>query len=244
MSFEKDTRTTLDRKTIDRIIIKLQKQGQCKCIELDVPTVTNCNRTQIIKVFLHPSIQDLSPEVVGQIHNRHRAFEMQTRGHGSLKLKNNESLPVLEEIQRIQKPASLNSHATKSEAMRANGFVLSKMVRAKLLHCFFWEYLRSSANWDQELIFEKSVNDVDHLHGYHYLFPLDEAIKAIPFELFLQVVGSTHKFEDITEKCNKGYRLCDLSLADNEILMNTLATGRLSIIVDILRRLKVTCFIY
>ncbi|KAI4324807.1 hypothetical protein MLD38_030261 [Melastoma candidum] len=238
VSFEKDKRTKVDRKTIDRIIIKLQKQGLCKCIELDVPTVTNCNRTQIIKVFLHPSIQELSPEVVGQIHNRHRAFEMQTRGHGSLKLKSDESLPVLGDIQRIPKPLSSNSPWNKSEAMRANGFVLSKMVRAKLLHRFFWEYVRSSTNWEQELIFGKSANDVDHFKCHHCLFPLDGAIKAIPFELFLQVAGSTHKFEDMTEKCNKGLRLCDLSPDDYEILMTTLATGRLSIIVDILRRLK------
>ncbi|XP_030526126.1 uncharacterized protein LOC115737876 isoform X2 [Rhodamnia argentea] len=237
VSFEKDKCTTMDRKTIDRIVNKLQKQGQCKCAYLKVPTVTNCRRTRSIQVVLHPSIQNLSPELISEIHDRMRSFEMLTRGHGSSNQKNTQSVPVLDSVERIQSRMYPDATATKSEAMRANGFVLAKMVRAKLLHCFLWDYLHAAPDCGHDFL-PTSTSDANNPHSSCRLFSLEEAIKAIPLELFLQVAGSTQKFDDMINKCKRGFCLTDLPPEEYRVLMDTQATGRLSVIIDILQRLK------
>ncbi|KAJ8755986.1 hypothetical protein K2173_024531 [Erythroxylum novogranatense] len=231
VSFEKEKCTTMDRKTIDRILNKLQQQGRCRCVHINVPVVTNCGRSRITMVILHPSIQGFPPELMGEIHDRLRSFEKEVRRQGSSWRKNNESVPVLNEVVRSQMSAVSDENAAKSEAMRTNGFVLAKMVRAKLLHRFIWDYVRSIPGWDEVLSSGKDTCT-------YKLFALEEAVKAIPVELFLQVAGSTNKFDDMLEKCQKSLRLCDLPVEEYKSLMDTRATGRLSVIVDILRRLK------
>ncbi|XP_010033740.2 uncharacterized protein LOC104422989 [Eucalyptus grandis] len=237
VNFEKDKCTTMDRKTIDRIVNKLQKQGKCKCAHLEVPAVTNCRRIRSIQVVLHPSIENLSPQLISEIHDRMRSFEMLSRGHGSSNQKNKQSVPVLDSVERIQSCIYSDVAATKSEAMRANGFVLAKMVRAKLLHCFLWDYSHSASGRDHDFV-PTSTSDANNPHSSCRLFSLDEAIKAIPLELFLQIAGSAQKFDDMINKCKRGFCLADLPDEEYRVLMDTQATGRLSVIIDILRRLK------
>ncbi|KAA8541644.1 hypothetical protein F0562_022796 [Nyssa sinensis] len=237
-SLEKDKHTMMDRRTLDRTLNKLQQEGHCKCIRVSVPVVTNCGRSRITEVVLHPSVHNVSPELLGEIHDRMRSFEMEIRGQSSSRLKKGESVPVLNGVQRILNSAKLDVHAERSEAMRANGFILAKMVRTKLLHIFLWGYLSSSPGWDDAFSSGKHGYDLKNPHSTCKLFVLDAAIKAMPLELFLQVVGSTQKFEDMIEKCRIGLRLSDLSEQEYKHLMDTQATGRLSWIIDILRRLK------
>ncbi|XVE51875.1 hypothetical protein DITRI_Ditri02bG0076100 [Diplodiscus trichospermus] len=237
VELEKDKSTKMDRKTVDRMLKKLQQQGRCKCMHINVPVVTNCGRSRITQVVLHPSVESLHPELLSEIHDRLRSFEMQIRGHGSSKLKANDSVPVLDGVQRTQSPVS-DAKAAKSEAMRANGFVLAKMVRSKLLHGFLWGFLSSSHGWNDALSLEKHLHDQKNLYGSCILFSLEAAIKAIPLELFLQVVGTTLRFDDMIEKCKKGFCLSDLSIQEYKLLMDTQATARLSFLIDILRRLK------
>ncbi|XP_022715262.1 uncharacterized protein LOC111274686 isoform X2 [Durio zibethinus] len=237
VELEKDKSTKMDRKTVDRMLKKLQQQGHCKCMHINVPVVTNCGRSRITQVVLHPSVEALNPELLSEIHDRLRSFEMQIRGRGSSKLKNSDPVPVLDGVQRTQSHVS-DAKATKSEAMRANGFVMAKMVRSKLLHGFLWGFLSSSHGWDDALSLEKHLHDQNNLHGSCILFSLEAAIKAIPLELFLQVVGTTLNFDDMIEKCKKGFCLSDLPIQEYKLLMDTQATGRLSLLIDILRRLK------
>ncbi|GLT49718.1 hypothetical protein SLA2020_232560 [Shorea laevis] len=238
VELEKDKGTKMDRKTVDRILQKLQEQGHCKCVQINVPVVTNCGRSRITQVVLNPSIQDLHAELLSEIHDKLRSFEMQIRGRGSSRWKNNDSFPVLDGVQRIQNLPSSDVQAARSEAMRANGFVLAKMVRVKLLHCFLWGYLSSSHDWNSDISIGKHVHDQKSHCGTYVLFSIDAAIRAIPLELFLQVVGSTQKFDDMIEKCKRGLRLSDLTVQEYKLLMDTQATGRLSLLIDILRRLK------
>lgn len=233
VSLEKDKCTTMDRKTIDRMVNKLQKEGQCRCVHINIPSVTNCSRGRISQVILHPSIKDISP-FLNEIHEKVRAFEISSRGHCSSRLKNLEQIPVLDGVKRIPNPVSSDAVCGKSEVMRANGFVLSKMVRTKLLHCFLWDYTHSSSNPKSD-----RMHDTDNPHSSYSLFSLDEAIRAIPLELFLQVAGSTQSFDDMIQKCKNGLRLSDLPLQEYKVLVDTHATGRLSKVIDILRRLKV-----
>ncbi|KAL1174076.1 hypothetical protein V6Z11_A05G454800 [Gossypium hirsutum] len=165
VELEKDKSTKLDRKTVDRMLKKLQQQGHCKCMHINVPVVTNCGRSRITQVVLHPSVEALHPELLSEIHDRLRSFEMQVRGHATSKLKSNDSIPVLDGVQRTPNHVDLEAKAAKSEAMRANGFVLAKM-------------------------------------------------------------------------CKRGLCLSDLPIDEYRLLMDTQATGRLSLLIDILRRLK------
>ncbi|XP_021293853.1 uncharacterized protein LOC110423806 isoform X2 [Herrania umbratica] len=238
VELEKDKSTKMDRKTVDRMLKKLQQQGHCKCIHINVPVVTNCGRSRITQVVLHPSVESLHPELLSEIHDRLRSFEMQIRGHGSSKWKNNDTVAVLDGVQRTQSHVISDAKASKSEAMRANGFVMAKMVRSKLLHGFLWGFLHSSHGWNGALSLEKHLLDQKNLHGSCILFSLEAAIKAIPLELFLQIVGTTLKFDDMIEKCKKGFCLSDLPIHEYKLLMDTQATGRLSLLIDILRRLK------
>ncbi|XP_058005098.1 uncharacterized protein LOC110664370 isoform X2 [Hevea brasiliensis] len=199
MSLEKDKHTSMDRKTIDRILNKLQQQGHCKCVHIKLPAVTNCTSGR-------PTM-------------------------ASSKLKIKESIPVLNGVTRTQIRRGSDEQAVKAEAMRANGFVLAKMVRAKLLHNFLWGYLSSLPGWDDVLLTGPCER------SYKFL-ALEAAMKAVPVELFLKVVGTTNKFDDMIAKTSRGLCLSDLPVEEYKQLMDTQATGRLSLIIDILRRLK------
>ncbi|KAM7264039.1 hypothetical protein ACFE04_001722 [Oxalis oulophora] len=233
INLEKDKGTTIDKKTVDRIVNRLQQQGHCKCMHINVPSATNCGRSRITQVVLHQSVPGLSPELVSELHDRLRFFEMQSRSQSSYKCKNTDSVPTLDGVQRTtQNNQSSDASALRAEVMRANGFVLSKMVRAKLLHLFLWDYLSSLPGWGDS---EKNKNCSN---GSCNIFKLELAVKAIPLELFLQVVGSTQKFGDMVEKCKKGLCLSDLPVEEYKIVMDINATARLSKVIDILRRLK------
>lgn len=236
-SLEKDKLTKMDRKTVNRTLIKLQEEGHCKCIRVSVPVVTNCSRSRTTDVVLQPSLE-VSPELLGKIHEKLRSFDMEIRAQCSSRSKKGQSVPVIDGVQRIFKSAKSDDQAERSEAMRANGFVLAKMVRTKLLHIYLWGYVSGSPGWDDALSFGKPGYDLKNPHSTCKIFALDATIKAMPVELFLQVVGSTRKFEDMVEKCRSGLRLSDLPDKEYKSLMDTLATGRLSCIIDRLRRLK------
>ncbi|MCI03008.1 putative B-block-binding subunit of tfiiic protein, partial [Trifolium medium] len=232
-SFEKGKSRKVDRKTLDRILTKLQEQGQCKCITVHSPVISEYSRTKDCVVVVHPSIS-LSPELYDEIRDKVRSFNKYIRRNSTSKQKNDELIPVMEDIQKTQSQIP-GRQPDNSEAMRANGYILAKMIRAKLLHSFLWDYLHRSENHSDAL---SSNGLTDNPHSSSKLFSLDAAIKAIPVELFLQVAGSTKKYEEMIEKCKMGLCLSDLPPNEYKSLMDTLATGRMSLVIDILRRLK------
>ncbi|KAJ8532712.1 hypothetical protein K7X08_015601 [Anisodus acutangulus] len=231
---EKEKTTMTDRKTLDRCLNKLLQGGHCKLIVAYVPVLTNCNHSRRIQVVLHPSVSSVSAE---QIHERFRSFETQIRTQSSSQLKKGEPIPQLNDLARTHRSIKLNQ-AERAEAMRTNGFVLAKMVRTKLLHIYLWEYMNCLPGCDDVLSSFKHGHDLKNPHSTCKLIDLNAAIKAMPLELFLQVVGSTQKFEDTIEKCKNGFCLSDLPLLEYKHLMDIRATGRLSSLIDILRRLK------
>ncbi|KAI5440336.1 uncharacterized protein LOC127100750 isoform X2 [Lathyrus oleraceus] len=233
-TFEKNKSKKVDRKTIDRILAILQEQGQCKCITVHSPVIAEYSRTTDCVVIMHPSLS-LSPELFDEMRDKVRSFNTFIRSKSIRPRKNDESIPVMEDIQKVQSDRVPGRQAEVAEAMRANGFILSKMIRAKLLHCFLWDYLHKSESHSDTL----SSNGLDdNPHSSSKLFSLDAAIKAIPLELFLQVAGSTKKYEEMIDKCKMGLCLADLPPNEYKCLIDTLATGRLSLVIDTLRRLK------
>ena len=238
-SFEKDKHSAMDRKTVDRILNKLQEQGLCKCITVNVPVKTDCSRSRLASVVLHPSLKDFSSELVDEIRDRVRSFDQKIRREGLSRKKDDGPIPVVDVIQKTRSHREPDGRADKAGAMRANGFILAKMIRAKLLHSFLWDYLHGSTSHNDDSSSEECVYELNNPHSSSRFFSLEEAIKAIPVELFLQVVGSTQKYEEMIKKCKMGLRLSDLMPQERKSLMDSQATGRLSLVIDILRRLKV-----
>ncbi|PWA49195.1 B-block binding subunit of TFIIIC [Artemisia annua] len=227
----------MDRKTVARSLNKLQKNGHCKCISFAFPSANNYGGKRTTDVVLHPSVfkaEDLSD----RIHEKIRSFERQTRTKIT-KMKNSKSgsFPVLNNVERINTNVKDNIQAKTTEAMKKNGFVLAKMVRVKLLHEFLWGYLTKSPGWD-DAISGKDGYERKNPHSTCNLFELDAAVKAMPLELFLQVAGSSETLDSVVEKCRDGLCLSDLPINEYKSLMGTRATGLISNLIDILRRLK------
>ncbi|XP_021860398.1 uncharacterized protein [Spinacia oleracea] len=238
-SFEKGKRTRMDRKTLTHCLKKLEREGKCKLMVFSIPGVSNCGNLREVLAVIHPSVKGSASELSDQVHDRLRSFEIQSRGTSS---KNELPIPVLHGIERIQINANSDIQSAKSEVMRANGFVLAKMVRTKLLHRFLWDYVNSSATSAEISSLTKDVNSARNPNSSCLLFGLDVAIKAMPFELFLQVVGSSLKWTDMIEKCKAGFLLSDFPEEEYKSMMDTRATGRLSWLIDILHRLKVCLY--
>jgi len=225
----------MDRKTFERTLNKLQQDGLCKITQVTIPTVTNFNRNRIQGVILHPSIDNISSDLLNQIYKSYRDFEFQIRSREAVKSATH-PVTVLTDVKRSsnhvdEKPVIL-------EAMRKNGYVQAKMVRAKLLHNFLWDYISSLPIWQNTWpSSQDNCNLKNRRKSYH--FAMGAAIKAMPLELFLQIVGSAKAIDDMVQKCSLGLRLMDLSMPEYKILLDTHATGRLSRIINILLRLKV-----
>ncbi|XP_078447120.1 uncharacterized protein LOC144716005 [Wolffia australiana] len=236
---EKNKQTTMARKTLTRSLQKLQQEGYCKCIQISVPVLANCNRTRAAEVILHPSIVILSSELLGQIHKRLREFDMQNRGQGLDKQKGDVGVSELSNVKRSTNNREVTeSQSVKVETMRVNGYVPAIMVRAKLLHIFLWSSVRGLPGWDDCLMVDRDMNDSTSSCSVLMSFSLALTLENMPLELFLQVVGSEKRFEDLIEKCKRGLRLCDLPPREFKVLMNTHASGRLSRVIDILYRSK------
>lgn len=182
-------------------------------------------------MVLHPSIHNVDPETLGgQIYERLRSFEIKVRSRSYSRLQG-KSLKVMNGVQRISNNVKMDNQLEQAEAKPANGHVLGKMVRAKLLHIFIWRHLSSSPGWDND--------DKRNSHSNCRSFEAYAVIKAMPLELFLQVVGASQKFENLTDKHSSGLQISDLPSKEYKCLMDARSIRNLSWLIDILRRLKV-----
>lgn len=237
---EKDKPTTMDRKTLDRSLKRLQDLGFCRCIGVHMPSSTNFNSLRYTEAILHPSVNP-SQELVQQIYERQRSFDIRSRQCSrSARIKIGKPVLELPELKNVKRASTYVDDSPASMAMSENGFVFAKMVRAKLLHNFLWSYLRSSPHWQNALSSSRKdgVDGTNPAEDYQ-LFSLDAAIKEMPLELFLQVAGSRLVINNLEKKCNMGFKLSDLSVQERRCLMDSQATSRLSSIVEILYRLRV-----
>ncbi|KAH7854590.1 hypothetical protein Vadar_015677 [Vaccinium darrowii] len=116
----------------------------------------------------------VSPEVLGEIYEKLRFFDLEIRAPCSSRLNKGLPVPVLDD-------GSLKATA------------------------HLWGYISGSPGWDDVLSSGKDGYDLKNPHSTCKLFALDPAIKAMPVGLFLQVVGSAQKLEDMVEKCRRGY---------------------------------------
>ncbi|KAL5721524.1 hypothetical protein ACHQM5_005161 [Ranunculus cassubicifolius] len=235
VSLEKDKHTTMDKKTLKRKLSKLEQGGHCKRIQVTSPNVTNCSRSGIKTVVLNKSLKgSLTPELLGHIYEEVRSSDSKRRQRGLTQVKNKKVVSGSNSVNASLERRNSYSKAVSAEAIRANGFIIAKMARARLLHTFLFDYLRSSPDRDDGLSSESHGNDLKNLHGTCRILEMGMAIKAMPIKLFLQVVGSVQKFEE----CKLGLTLSELSSQDYDSLMDYLANKRLTSVVDYLRQLK------
>ncbi|CAL5057010.1 unnamed protein product [Urochloa decumbens] len=237
---EKKDGKIMDRKTLTRTLNKLQKEGCCKCIKVSIPLVTNYTRSRLIDVVLHSSVGELSPELVDQFRIRQRNFDTESRAVAAAKVKQNQhmtAIPGLRISRRVNayKPLLL-------EAMYANGFINAKMIRAKLLHKFLWAYVNGSPDWCNAFGCAKEGHYDKSFNQSCLLFSMEAATKEMPLELFLQVVGSSKKIDNMITWCRLGKTLSEIPTEEYNQLMDTHAKGRLSRLINILDKLKLVQF--
>uniref|UniRef100_A0ACD5ZHU9 Uncharacterized protein n=1 Tax=Avena sativa TaxID=4498 RepID=A0ACD5ZHU9_AVESA len=232
---EKENGKMMDRKTLARTLNKLQQEGSCKCIKVSVPLVTNYTRSRLIDVILHSSVGDLSAELVDQIRIRQRNFDTETRSGAAAKVKQNQhkiAIPGLRISRRVKdnKPLII-------EAMHANGFIGAKMIRAKLFHKFLWVYVSGLPSCCMPSGYSKEEHHDKDLNQSCLLFSMAAAVNEMPVELFLQVVGSSKKIDNMITKV-----LSEIPTKEYNQLMDTHAKGRLSRLINILDKLKLVQF--
>ncbi|CAM0906402.1 unnamed protein product [Alopecurus aequalis] len=232
---EKENGKLMDRKTLARTLNKLQQEGSCKCIKVSVPLVTNYSRSRLIDVILHYSVGDLSAELVQQIRIRQRNFDTEIRSGAAAKVKQNQhktAIPglMISSRAKVNKPLII-------EAMYANGFICAKMIRAKLLHKFLWVYVSGLPSRCMPTVYSRGEHHNKDLNQSCLLFSMAAAINEMPIELFLQVVGSAKKIDNMITKV-----LSEIPTKEYNQLMDTHATGRLSRLIKILDNLKLVQF--
>ncbi|OEL15716.1 hypothetical protein BAE44_0023265, partial [Dichanthelium oligosanthes] len=237
---EKKDGKIMDRKTLTRTLNKLQQEGSCKCIKVSVPLVTNYTRSRLIDVILHSSVGDLSPELVDQFRIRQRNFDTESRAVAAAKVKQNQHMTAIPGLRisrrdKVYKPLLL-------EAMYANGFIGAKMIRAKLFHKFLWAYVNALPNWCNVFGCAKEGQCDKSLNQSYLLFSMEAATKEMPLELFLQVVGSAKKIDNMITWCRLGKTLSEIPSEEYNQLMDTHAKGRLSRLINILDKLKLVQF--
>jgi general transcription factor 3C polypeptide 1 len=232
---EKENGKLMDRKTLIRTLNKLQQEGSCKCTKVNVPVVTNYTGSRSVDVILSPSVKVMSPELVDQIRNRLRKFDSQSRSGAAAKLKQKQRMAAIHGLS-VQCRAKVKKIPT-SEAIHANGFIGAKMTRAKLLHKFLWKYVSRLPDWCKLSDCAKEGQHDMKVNQSCQLFSITSAIKEMPLELFLQVVGSA-KIDSIVTKCS-GKTLSEIPTSVYNQLMGTHAKGRLSRLINILDKLKV-----
>ncbi|GJM87610.1 hypothetical protein PR202_ga03582 [Eleusine coracana subsp. coracana] len=170
-----------------------------------------------------------------RIRIRQRNFDAETRSGAAAKMKQNQNMTAIPGLRisrrvKVKKPLLL-------EAMNANGFIGAKMIRAKLFHKFLWSYVSSLPHWCAAF---ECAEEHSNRNQSSQLFSLAAATKEMPLELFLQVVGSAKKIDNMTTKCRLGKTLSEISTKEYNLLMDTHARSRLSRLVNILDKLKVS----
>jgi general transcription factor 3C polypeptide 1 len=204
---------------------------------VSLPGVSNYGQSRTVDVVLLPSVE-VSPNIMTQIYERQRAFDILIRHESSNRFRNSKpkNIPTLSGVQRIPKTETVD----KGKTLHDNGFISPKLVRSRMLHRFLWCYVSELSDKNTQMDEPDAVNK--SLISGETVFSLLVATQSMPLELFLQVIGSANHIKGLSERCRRGMILADLPRMESESLLDLNASGRLAWLVDILRRLKVCDF--
>ncbi|KAL3735999.1 hypothetical protein ACJRO7_025022 [Eucalyptus globulus] len=150
VNLEKEKGITMCRKTMDKILKKLEQQGLCKCVHTnDSPS---CSRT--VEVVLHPSvsIESITAELQGKI----KSFKQPKRG------------PV-----KTRDPVCPDPQTPRPEATQADGSTLVKMVLAKptlqkAIQVFYRQYEQEHHKYQGDILTDQETKvEETHVSATH-----------------------------------------------------------------------------
>ncbi|OIT38909.1 hypothetical protein A4A49_04791 [Nicotiana attenuata] len=237
-NLEKDRHTSMDKKTLERSLNKLQQKGHCKCLDVFFPAVTNFCENRKKVVVLHPSIYELSPAMLVKIYDRIRSFERKVRRESFSQFEKGNALPVVYDMGRGQQRVEMDVQdalAKKSHWIRS---VMPKLAQAKRLHIYLWEYVNNAHDSEDTSSSGKYGCGLKNDDNSCKLIDIGAAIEAMQLELFLQVSGSAPMHENMFEKCGDYLHLSNIPMKDNARLSDTQSIQELSLLIVILQRFK------
>nr|XP_009619367.1 uncharacterized protein LOC104111388 isoform X5 [Nicotiana tomentosiformis] len=238
-NLEKGRHTSMDKKTLERSLKKLQQKGHCKCLDVFFPAVTNFYENRKKVVVLHPSIYELSPAMLVNIYDRIRSFERKVRKESFSQFEKGNALPIVHDMDRGQHRVEMDVQdalAKKSHRIRS---MMPKLAQAKRLHIYLWEYVNNAHDSEDTSSSGKYRCDLKNNDNSCKLVDIGAAIEAMQLELFLQVSGSAPMHENMFEKCGDYLHLSNIPMKDYTPLRDTQSIQELSLLIVILQRFKV-----
>ncbi|XP_070018708.1 uncharacterized protein [Nicotiana sylvestris] len=237
-NLEKDRHTSMDKKTLERSLNKLQHKGHCKCLDVFFPAVTNFCENRKKVVVLHPSIYELSPAMLVKIYDRIRSFERKVRRESFSQFEKGNALPIVYDMgigqQRVEMDVQ-DALAKKSHWIRS---VMPKLAQAKRLHIYLWEYVNNAHDSEDTSSSGKYGCGLKNDDNSCKLIDIGAAIEAMQLELFLQVSGSAPMHDNMFEKCGDYLHLSNIPMKDYVRLSDTQSIQELSLLIVILQRFK------
>ncbi|XP_075078310.1 uncharacterized protein LOC107813492 isoform X3 [Nicotiana tabacum] len=237
-NLEKGRHTSMDKKTLERSLKKLQQKGHCKCLDVFFPAVTNFYENRKKVVVLHPSIYELSPAMLVNIYDRIRSFERKVRKESFSQFEKGNALPIVHDMDRGQHRVEMDVQdalAKKSHRIRS---MMPKLAQAKRLHIYLWEYVNNAHDSEDTSSSGKYRCDLKNNDNSCKLVDIGAAIEAMQLELFLQVSGSAPMHENMFEKCGDYLHLSNIPMKDYTPLRDTQSIQELSLLIVILQRFK------
>lgn len=238
----------LDRKTLSRVLQKMESKGLCKIMKLSIPGLTNYGRNRESEAILLPEVE-ITTDFVKKLHERVRKFDAESRGQGVSRAKSSLNVPVLTGVvKRIihpKKPVVPVIIPVKLKSLQENGFIPAKMVRVRMFHYYLWSYVTGKFNLRDHVaegkdgVSSEADADLGGESSKSTIFALASAVHAMPLELYLQIIGSTRSVERVSERCKEGIRLRDIPPEELKAIIEHNSSGRLSWLVDVLCRLQV-----
>jgi len=183
------SRFTMDKRTILRTATKLEQAGKLTIVKLNIPRMTGTPMTKTL--FLHPSLNKESPEVLKFIENiKDRVYFIGTAPAKPM------ANPIAHGItvERFSTtgikidPSQKESQIMGLAIAQQYGWINAKMIRAKLLHQFIWTYIHTSPSTTMPFVSGESFIDYNKNGG---IFPTKILFRQIPFSLYLKIIGLT-----------------------------------------------------
>eukprot|EP00897_Mesotaenium_endlicherianum_P007454 jgi/Mesen1/6737/ME000344S06019 len=155
----------------------------------------------------------------------------------------------MEAMEKLRQKQEAGAPVEAFSTMQKYGYVPPKMVRTRMLHQWLWGYANSlhrrppaAAPAADAAAAEGTPGGTAEAGGSSgaLFFSMANAVLAIPLQLWLHVVGTSAPIPGMEARCSQGCLMGDLSEAELAILADTKAQQRVSWLLDIMRRLKVS----
>ncbi|KAI9095507.1 hypothetical protein DFS34DRAFT_595054 [Phlyctochytrium arcticum] len=209
----------IDRRTLTRTAAALQNDGLLQILTVSIPHINGEPTTR--RLLLDPSLDPKDPAVsayVNMIADRvtlSGALGQQTRGVGLRDIPSRTAV----DVQRTKGPGATTERALDDRSRRDHtdfwlttaqqfGFVSAKMVRARLLHKWLYEFVENNTR-----AAARSQEMVDSPREMGWIFHTAMLFKDFTFDMYLKLIGQTSTTDAMEEHLNDE-RLRSLQIAE------------------------------